>query len=87
MKVEWPNDNLQVFQGDEIEIMRGVGEPTEGQIKATAIRNKTRGKFLTTIEGFTGSRKTRNYVPPLHGYVKNVVVGVGTTKFDLEDKP
>ncbi len=87
MKIEWPNDNLQVFQGDEIEIIRGIGEPTEEEIKATVIRNKTRGKYSTTIEGYTGTKKTQNYVPPLHGYVKNVVVSVGTTKFDLEEKP
>ena len=87
MIVEWPDDNLQVFQGDEIEILRGVGDPKDGQIKATAIRNKTKGKFAHRVQGFTGTKKSQNYVPPLHGYVKNIVVSVGLIKFDLEEKP
>ena len=87
MKVEWTDDRLQVFLGDEIEILRGVGDPKDGQIIATAIRNKTRGVFSTSVEGLLRTRKPQNYIPPIHGYVKKMEISKGTTKLELTEKP
>ena len=83
MKIEWPDDNLQVFLGDEIEILRGVGDPNDDVIVATAIRNTTKGIFCTSVEGLIRTRKPQNYIPPLRGYAANIAIGEGTTKFDL----
>ena len=88
MKIDWPDDNLQVFLRDEIEILRGVGDPNSDLIIATAIRNNTKGTFCTSVEGLIRTRKPQNYIPPLPGYVTNIEIGEGTIRFDLiENSP
>jgi hypothetical protein len=51
----WDGTDLQVFEGDEIEIIRGI--KYEGgydfDIRATVIHNKSRGTtFRSRIEGY-----------------------------------
>ena len=87
MKVEWSNGNLQVFSGDEIEILRGFGNRESGQIQATRIRNKTRGtSFRSSIEGVFSTRSPHDFTPPIVGYAKNIEMRRGAVTFILEEK-
>ena len=87
MKVKWSNGNLQVVTGDEIEVLRGIGEPRNGQITATKIHNKTRGTVSTSsIEGAARIRMPHDFKPPIHGYAKNIELQRNAISFDLEKK-
>jgi len=87
MKVTWSDGNLQVFAGDEIEILRGFGERDSAKVQATKIRNKTRGTvFTSSVEGILMTRMPRDFVPPILGYAKNIKMRGRAVGFELEEK-
>jgi len=87
MKVTWSDGNLQVFAGDEIEILRGLGSPESGQVTATKINNKTRGTLTTSsVESVLATRMPHDFTPPIYGYAKNIEIRRGSISFDLEEK-
>jgi len=84
MKIEWDGTNLFVFEGDEVEILRGIVD--EYYVRASVIRNITRGReFRSHIEGTLMTRMPQDLKPPLRGYVSKVRSDVNT-QFDLEEK-
>lgn len=86
MKVTWNGPSLQIFAGDEIEILRGFGEPESGQIQATRIQNKTRGVFFRSdVEGILQTRTPHDFTPPINGYAKNIIYE-NDVSFELEEK-
>ena len=87
MKVEWNNGNLQVVAGDEIKILRGEGNRESGQILATRIENVTRGTiFKSSVEGIWATQMPHDFIPPIHGYAKNIEMRRGAVSFILEEK-
>jgi len=87
MKVTWSDGNLQVFAGDEIEILRGIGERESGQVTATKIHNKTRGTVTTSsVEGVLMTRMPHDFTPPICGYAKNIEIRGSSISFDLEER-
>lgn len=87
MKVTWSDGNLQVSAGDEIEILRGLGERDSAQVSATKIHNKTRGTiFTSSIEGVLMTRMPHDFAPPIHGYAKNIEIHRNTIILELEEK-
>ena len=87
MKVTWSDGNLQVSAGDEIEILRGLGERDSAQISATKIHNKTRGTVFTSrAEGVLMTRMPHDFTPSIRGYAKNVEIRGNTISFELEEK-
>lgn len=88
MKVMWDGINLQVFQGDEIEILRGIEyDISYGyEVRATVVRNKTRGiTSRSRVEGIMMTKSPHDFQPPIHGYVKNIEVRENTY-FELVEK-
>jgi len=88
MKVTWiGKPELQIFGGDEIEILRGFGNRESDQIQATRIRDKTRGtSFRSDVEGILSGTRYHNFDPPIIGYVKNIQMLGHATIFELEEK-
>jgi len=87
MKVTWSDGNLQVSAGDEIEILRGLGERDSAQVSATKIHNKTRETIITSsIEGVMMTRMPHDFTPSIRGYAKNVEIRGNTISFELEEK-
>jgi uncharacterized protein (TIGR02391 family) len=87
MKVTWSDGNLQVFAGDEIRILRGKEKSESGQVFATKIQNITKGTISTSrVEGVLTTEMPRDFIPPIHGYAKNVETRGGTVIFELEEK-
>ena len=87
MKVRWSDGNLQVVAGDEIQILRGKGDRESGQILATKLQNITRGTTSTShLEDILDIQMPHDFVPPIHGYAKNIEMYGEGTIFELEEK-
>jgi hypothetical protein len=87
MRVTWSNGSLQVSAGDEIEILRGLGERKSAQVSATKIHNKTRGTvFTSSVEGVLMTQMPHDFIPPIHGYARNVEVRRSAITFELKEK-
>lgn len=87
MKVRWHNGHLQVVAGDEIKVLRGRGKRESGQILATQIKNITRGThFKSSVEGVLRMEMPHDFIPPIHGYAKNIEIDGGVVSFILEEK-
>ncbi len=88
MRVMWDGVNLQISEGEEVEILRGIKarEIYDYNIRATLVRNVTRGgEFTSRINGVVMSPNPSDFEPPIHGYVKNLKVS-GNVYFELEEK-
>ena len=84
MRVWWDGPNLQISEGDKIEILRGIKE--NSSIRASTIRNITRGStYRSRIEGTIMTRMPADITPPIRGYVKNIEFGVNVS-FILEER-
>lgn len=87
MKVTWSDGNLQIFAGDEIKILRGKGKRESGQVLATKIQNIIRGTVSTSrVEGVWATEMPHDFIPPIHGYAKNIEMRGGAVSFQLEEK-
>lgn len=88
MKVKWAGKpTLQVVAGDEIEILRGFGERDSAEVRATRIKNKTRGPvFKSDVEGIWATRMPHDFTPPIHGYAKNIEMSGNVISLELEEK-
>ena len=90
MKVMWDGADLQISEGDEIEILRGIKYDGgyDFDIRATTVRNKTRGvTFRSQIEGVMMSKMPSDLEPPLEGYAKNVEIRTNTYFLLVEKAP
>jgi len=70
MKVMWDGTDLQISEGDEIKILRGIKYDGgyDYDIRATTIQNKTRGvTYRSRIEGVTMSKMPIEIQPLLEG--------------------
>jgi len=84
MEIWWDGTGLLVFEGDEIEILRGIVE--NHSVRASVIRNITKGReFRSYIEHGIMTKMPQDITPPLRGYVSNVRSDVNIL-FDLEEK-
>jgi uncharacterized protein (TIGR02391 family) len=87
MKVRWSDGNFQVFAGDEIEILRGKGKRENGKILATKIQNITRGTTLISrVERVLDSEMPHDFIPPIHGYARNIEMYGEGAYFEVEEK-
>lgn len=86
MKVTWKGTDLQVFAGDEIEILRGSGELGSEQVTATKIDNKTRGMVIKSMWDILMYPKPHDFAPPIHGYAKNIEISGNVVSFELEEQ-
>jgi hypothetical protein len=86
MKITF-DGSLPVSEGDEIEIQWGLDDRGSGRIRATRIRNRTKGAdAFTMTEAITTYEEPKPYDPPIVGYAKNVVTDRSQVTFVLEEK-
>jgi hypothetical protein len=86
VKVFWDGPDLEVSEGDEVEIISGM--KGEGHVRASVLRNRTSGAtFKQQAEGASVAGVSENPEPPICGYARNVLVHTGGTFFTLEEKP
>jgi len=84
--ITWDGTSLRVNEGDNIEIQRGI-KTSDSTIRATRIKNTSQGGvFHSDIEGITMSVMPHDFAEPYQGYVANLEVSQGSTKFDLVSK-
>ena len=86
MKVFWDGPGLQVSEGDEVEISRGI--KGEGHVRAHVLLNRTSGAtFKREAGGASMAGPPEDLEPPICGYARNVLDHAGGTFFTLEEKP
>ena len=86
MKVFWDGPGLEVSEGDEVEIIRGI--KGEGHVRAAVLRNRTSGAtFKRKTEGASVTGVSEDLEPPICGYARNVLAHAGGTFITLEEKP
>jgi len=78
--------NFQISISDEVQILRGKGNPGSGQILATTLSNVTRGiTFRSVIEDILDVEMPHDFVPQIHGYARNVEIYERSVSFELEE--
>jgi hypothetical protein len=85
VKIFWDGPGLEVSEGDEVEILSGIRG--EDHVRATVIRNRTRGAvFNTQADRSSMVDVVQDISPPLRGYARNVLAHSQGTFFMLEEK-
>lgn len=86
MKVFWDGPGLEVSEGDEVQISRGI--KGEGHVRAHVLLNRTSGAtFKKQAGGASMAGTAEDLEPPICGYARNVLDHAGGTFFTLEEKP
>jgi len=85
LRVSWDGTSLQISEGDEIEILRGIKHADS--MRASTIRNRTKGQsFRSDIEGVMMTRMPIDFDPPIVGYAMNIEFSGQGVKFEIEEK-
>jgi len=88
-RIMWDGSNLELNDGDEIEISRGIiaKKGYDYDIRASLILNlSTLIIFRSSVEGAWGSSQPRDFDPPISGYVENIEVSPRKILFDIVEK-
>ena len=86
MKVFWDGPGLEVSEGDDVEITRGIRG--EGHVRASVLRDRTSGAtFRRPAAEASALGIPEDLNPPICGYARNVLTHTGGTFFTLEEKP
>jgi len=86
VKVFWDGPGLEVSEGDDVEITRGI--KGEGHVRASVLRDRTSGAtFKRQAGGASMAGTAEDLEPPICGYARNVLDHAGGTFFALEEKP
>jgi hypothetical protein len=86
VKVFWDGPGLEVSEGDDVEITRGI--KGEGHVRASVLRDRTSGAtFRRPADEVSAPSLSEDLNPPICGYARNVLTHTGGTFFTLEEKP
>jgi len=85
VRIFWDGPGLEVSEGDEVEIIAGIRG--EDHVRASVIRNKTRGTMFNTQTDISFMGGTvQSISPPLRGFARTVLEHSQGTFFMLEEK-
>ena len=88
-RIMWDGTNLDLNDGDEIEIRRGIiaKKGYNYDIRATLILNLSIVKrFRSSVEGARVPSPPRDFDPPISGYVENIEIAPRKIIFDIVEK-
>jgi hypothetical protein len=87
MKVLWTGKPaLQIKRGDKIQILSGFGNPENGHIRATRIRNQTTSNlFESDVYGILTTKRPKDFTPIIVGYAKAIMIHGSSVTFELEE--